>query len=261
MSNVVLITGASSGIGEALALALGARGDHVVLVARSQARLEAIAERVRAAGSAATVLPADLSRPGAARAVFDEVTRRGLVLDALVNNAGFGYFGAFHEEPAAHLSEQLAVNVVALTELTRLFAPSLLAHGGTVMNVASTAAFQPTPFMSVYGATKAFVLSFSEALWAEYRGRGLRVVALCPGPVDTPFIEAAGSELRASRLFRRPSSVDEVVAAALEALDGSGPNRIVGWKNWISAQGARFLPRAFTARVSGHMVGGGASGR
>ena len=261
MPDVILITGASSGIGEALALALGARGDHVVLVARSQARLEAIAERVRAAGGTATVLPADLSKPGAARAVFDEVTRRGLALDVLVNNAGFGYFGAFHDEPPAHVSEQLSVNVVALVELTRLFVPALLTCGGTVLNVASTAAFQPTPFMSVYGATKAFVLSFSEALWAEYRGRGLRVVALCPGPVETPFIDAAGSDLRASRLFKRPSSVDEVVVAALEALDGSGPNRIVGWKNWIAVQGARFAPRAFTARLSGWLVGGSAARR
>jgi uncharacterized protein len=259
MSKVVLITGASSGIGEALALALGARGDHVVLVARSQGRLEAIEERLRRAGGLATVIPADLAQPGAAQGVFDEVTRRGLDLDVLVNNAGLGHFGRFHEEPSAHLSEQLYVNVVALTELTRLFAPGLLARGGAVLNVASTVAFQPVPFLSVYGATKAFVLALSEALWAEYRGRGLRVVALCPGPVETPFIDAAGSGLRSSRVFQRPSSMEEVIGAALTALDGTAPTYVVGWRNWILSQGVRFSPRALTARVSGWMMGGGAA--
>ncbi|MFN7439664.1 MAG: SDR family NAD(P)-dependent oxidoreductase [Phycisphaerales bacterium] len=255
-SKVVLITGASSGIGEALALALAARGDHVVLVARSLGRLEVIAERVREARGIVTVLPADLSKPGAAQAVFDEVMRRGLSLDVLVNNAGLGHFGAFHEEPAAHLSEQLFVNVVALTQLSHLFVPHLLTRRGTVLNIASTIAFQPAPYMSVYGATKAFVLSLSEALWAEYRGSGLRVVALCPGPVETPFIDAAGADLRSSRIFKRPSTVSQVGSAAVAALDGYGPTRIVGTMNWIMAQGARFAPRAFTARLSGWLLGG-----
>jgi short-subunit dehydrogenase len=259
MGKFVLITGASSGIGEALALALGARGDHVVLVARSQGRLDALAERVRAAGGKATVLAADLSKPGAAQALFEEVTRRGLAIDVLVNNAGLGYFGAFHDEPPSHLSEQLYVNVVALTELTRLFAPALLVRGGTVLNVASTIAFQPAPFMSAYGATKAFVLSLSEALWAEYRGSGLRVLALCPGPVETPFIDAAGAELRSSRIFQRPASVAEVVTAALAALDGTAPTYVVGWRNWVMAQGARFSPRALTARLSAWLVRGHAT--
>jgi short-subunit dehydrogenase len=259
MSKVVLITGASSGIGEALALALGERGDHLVLVARSEARLEALATRIRAAGAVATVLPADLSKPGAAQAVFEAIAHRGIAVDVLVNNAGLGYFGSFHDEPAAHLSEQLHVNVVALTELTRLFVPALLARGGAVLNVASTIAFQPAPFMSTYGATKAFVLSLSEALWAEYRGSGLRVLALCPGPVETPFIDAAGADLRTSRVFQRPSSVDEVVAAALAALDGPGPTYVVGWKNWFMAQGARFSPRGLTARLSAWLVRGNAT--
>ena len=261
MSKVVLVTGASSGIGEALALALGARGNHVVLVARSLERLEALAKRLQEAGSAATVLQADLSKPGAAQALFEEVTRRGLAIDVLVNNAGLGYFGTFHEEPVAHLSEQLYVNVVALTELTRLFAPSLLARRGTVLNVASTIAFQPAPFMSAYGATKAFVLSLSEALWAEYRGRGLRVLALCPGPVETPFIDAAGSSVRSTRVFKGPSTVAEVVTAALAAIDGAGPTYIVGWKNWFMAQGARFSPRAFTALLSAWLMRGQTASR
>ena len=256
MSKIVLITGASSGIGEALALALGARGDHVVLLARSESKLAAIAEKLERTGGRATVLTSDLSRPGAAQAVFEEVTRRGLAIDTLVNNAGLGHFGGFDEEPALHVSEQLQVNVVALTELTRLFVPSLLTRGGTILNVASTIAFQPAPFMSVYGATKAFVLSLSEALWAEYRGRGLRVVALCPGPVETPFLEAVGAGVRSSRIFRRTTSVGEVVSAALVALDAPGPTHVVGWGNWVAAHGARFSPRSVTALLSGWLMRG-----
>ena len=154
----VLVTGASSGIGEALSEALAARGAHVVLVARSTGKLEALAARVRAAGGVASVLPIDLSKPGAARALYDEVQRRELPVDTLVNNAGFGFFGPFDAESPAHLSDQLQVNVVALAELTHLFVPSLLARRGAVLNVASTVAFQPSPFMSTYGAKNAIVL-------------------------------------------------------------------------------------------------------
>jgi short-subunit dehydrogenase len=148
----------------------------------------------------------------------------------------------------------LQVNVVALTELTRLFVPSLLERRGTILNVASTVAFQPSPYMSAYGATKAFVLSFSEALWAEYRGRGLRVVAVCPGPVETPFIDAMGAGVRSTVLFRTALSVDDVVRTCLRALDGKQPTRIVGFMNWLLAQTSRFSPRALTAWISAVML-------
>jgi short-subunit dehydrogenase len=173
---IAVITGASSGIGEALARAMAARGTHVVLAARSAARLEEVAQAIRRAGGVATVLPSDLSQPDAAQRLYDEVTRLGLEVDTLVNNAGFGYHGPFESEALEHLHGQLQVNMVALAELTRLFVPSLLARRGTVLNLASTSAFQPAPYMSVYGATKAFVLSFSEALWAEYHDRGLHAI-------------------------------------------------------------------------------------
>ena len=124
---------------------------------------------------------------------------------------------------------------------------------GTILNVASTVAFQPSPYMSAYGATKAFVLSLSEALWAEYRGRGLHVAAVCPGPVETPFIDAMGAGVRSTVVFRMALSVDDVVRACLRALDGKQPTRIVGFMNWLLAQTSRFSPRALTARVSAAM--------
>lgn len=250
---LAIVTGASSGIGESLALAMAAQGTHVVLVARSVDRLMRLAARIERAGGRATVLPADLAAPGAAQKLFEEVQRRGLPVDTLVNNAGFGFYGPFESEAPAHLSEMLQVNVVALTELSRLFVPSLLLRRGTVLNLASTVAFQPSPYMSAYGATKAFVLSFTEALWAEYRGRGLHVAAVCPGPVETPFINAMGAGVRSTAMFKMTLSVDEVVRACLSALDGKSPTRIVGLVNWLLAQTSRFTPRALTARVSAAM--------
>ena len=252
--HTVLVTGASSGIGEALALALGARSAHMVLVARSADRLEALKRRIEDAGGSATVIGSDLAEPGAAQRLHEDVRRQGLEVDTLVNNAGFGYHGPFEAEPVEHLVAQIQVNVVALAELTRLFVPSLLARRGTVLNIASTVAFQPAPFMSTYGATKAFVLSFTEALWAEYRNRGLRVAAVCPGPVETPFIDAMGSGVRATPLFRHTLSVDEVVQACLAALESSSPTRVVGWRNGLAAQSARLSPRALTARISAGLL-------
>jgi len=250
---MAIVTGASSGIGESLALAMAAQGTHVVLVARSADRLTALAARIEGAGGRATVLPVDLAAHGAAQTLFDEVWRRELPVDTLVNNAGFGFYGPFENETPAHLSEMLRVNVVALTELTRLFVPTLLERRGTILNVASTVAFQPSPYMSAYGATKAFVLSFTEALWAEYRGRGLRVAAVCPGPVETPFIDAMGAGVRSTAVFKMALPVDAVVRACLRALDGRRPTRIVGLVNWLLAQTSRFSPRGLTARVSALM--------
>lgn len=251
---VAVVTGASSGIGEALAGALAARGTHVVLVARSVERLRALAAQIEAAGGRATVMPIDLSTPGAAQRVYDEVERLALGVDTLVNNAGFGFFGTFESEAPAHLGEMLQVNVVALTELARLFAPVLLARRGTVLNVASTVAFQPSPYMATYGATKAFVLSLSEALWAEYRGRGLHVAAVCPGPVETPFIDAMGAGVRSTAVFRSALTVDEVVHTCLRALDGRSPTYVVGLRNWLMTQTNRLSPRALTARVSAFLL-------
>jgi short-subunit dehydrogenase len=251
---VALVTGASSGIGEALALALAARGTHVVLVARTVERLQALKARIEAASGHATVVGADLALPGAAQRLYDEVQRLNLHVDTLVNNAGFGFFGSFESEAPAHLSEMLQVNVVALTDLSHLFIPSLLARKGTVLNIASTVAFQPAPYMAAYGATKAFVLSLSEALWAEYRDRGLRVASVCPGPVETPFIDAMGAGFRSKAIFRNALTVDQVVRTCLSALDGRSPTYIVGIRNWLMAQISRFSSRSLTARISAGML-------
>lgn len=250
----VVVTGASSGIGEALAWALAARGAHVVLVARSRDRLEALKARIDAAGGRATVIAADLAAPGAAAALVDEVDRLGLEVDALVNNAGFGFFGPFEAETPEHLAEMLQVNVVALAELTLRLAPRLRARGGSVLQIASTAAFQPSPYMAAYGASKAFVLSFSEALWAEYRGRGLHVAVVCPGPVETPFLDSVGAGARSTRVFRAPLSVDDVVRTCLHALEPGAPTHVVGLRNWLMTLSARFSPRALTARISAAML-------
>lgn len=251
---IAVITGASSGIGEALARAMAARGTHVVLAARSAARLEGVALAIRRAGGVATVLPSDLSQPGAAQRLHDEVTRLGLEVDTLVNNAGFGYHGPFESEALEHLHGQLQVNMVALAELTRLFVPSLLARRGIVLNLASTSAFQPAPYMSVYGATKAFVLSFSEALWAEYHDRGLHVAALCPGPVETPFIDAAGPEARGTAVFKHTLSIDQVVRECLAAMASTRPTRVVGWRNRLLCLSGRFSPRELVARMGARMM-------
>lgn len=251
---VALVTGASSGIGEALAAALAARGTHVVLVARTRDRLEDLASRIEATGGRATVLPADLAAPGAAERIHDEVERLGLKIDLLVNNAGFGHYGAFEAQDSQRLTDMLQVNVVALTELTRRFVPELVGRRGTILNVASTAGMQPAPYMSAYGATKAYILMLSEALWAEYRGRGLHVVAVCPGPVETPFIDAQGSESRGTRVFRSMLEVDDVVRDCLIAIDRRSPTRIVGLRNRLVVQMARFSTRGLTARMSARML-------
>jgi short-subunit dehydrogenase len=175
-------------------------------------------------------------------------------VDTLINNAGTGYYGPFEAEPTERLAQTLHLNIVTLAELTRLFVPELLFRKGTILNIASTAAFQPTPFMSSYGATKAFVLSFSEALWAEYRGRGLHVAAVCPGPVETPFINAMGADVRRTSIFRKPMLIEDAVRACLKALDSTKPSRIVGTGNWLSVQMGRLSPRALTARLSAGML-------
>ncbi|MCA3278605.1 MAG: SDR family oxidoreductase [Roseomonas sp.] len=251
---VAVITGASSGIGAALAEALAARGTQVVLVARSAARLEEVAERLRSAGAIAHVLPMDLAEAGAAQSLHAAIRAMGLAVDTLINNAAIGHYGPFEAEPRERLTQALHLNVVALAELTRLFVPELLLRKGTILNIASTAALQPTPFMSSYGATKAFVLSFSEALWAEYHHRGLHVAALCPGPVETPFIDAMGPGVRRTAIFRKTMPIEAVVKAGLKALDSTRPTRILGAGNWVSAQMIRFAPRALTARLSAAML-------
>src|SRR5437660_4891094 len=215
-----LVTGASSGIGEAFARALAGRGDDLVLVARSADRLEALAAELRARhGVRAEVIAADLADPAAPDAIAAELAARGLAVDTLINNAGFGTHGEFAAQDAKRERDEVIVNAYAPLALTHALLPGMLARKhGEIVNVASTAAFQPVPYMATYGATKAFLLSFSEALAEEVRAHGVRVVALCPGQTDTAFFTEIG-EARVGRA-RRP---EQLVASALRALRPGRP--------------------------------------
>ena len=244
-----LITGASAGIGAEFARALAARGTNVILVARSQDRLQTLADEVaRDHGVRAEAIAADLARPGAARELRVAVEARGLTGDLLVNNAGFGTHGPFETLAPEREGAEVALNVAAVVDLTHLFLPAMLAKGdGAVVNVASTAAFQPVPYMAVYGATKAFVLSFSEALWAEYRGRGVRVLALCPGRTATEFFDVIGTDSAAARGAKRTSA--QVVETGLHALERGRGYAVDGRANYLTAQVSRVLPRNRVARI------------
>jgi short-subunit dehydrogenase len=252
-----LVTGASSGIGEAVARRLAQEGANVVLVARSEAKLRALADTLSEDhGINAVVVVADLIKPSTGEAVRRHVDAQGIAIDVLVNNAGFGTYGPFEDIEPGREQDEVAVNVAALVGLTHAFLPPMLQRGhGAILNVASTSAFQPGPYMAVYAATKAFVLSFSEALWAEYRDRGVHVVALCPGAVETPFFAALGDDrARQASALSRMARAEDVAESAMRALRGNGPTRIVGGRNWLMAQSVRFAPRGVVARIGAGML-------
>lgn len=250
MTTTALITGASSGLGAEFAAQLAARGHDVVLVARSGDRLEAEARRIRADHCVnAQVIVQDLAEPDAAQRIKTELDARGLHVDLLVNNAGFGTCGRFEEIPAARDHDQLMVNVVALVDLSHALLPGMLANGrGAVVNIASTAGFQPSPYFAVYSAAKTFVLNFSLALRNEYRRRGVKVLAVCPGPVPTGFVEAIGNEKAAS--FGAMLPADRVVRTALRALDRDRAYVTPGLGNAVSAHLMPRRPRALVAAIS-----------
>lgn len=240
-----LITGASSGIGEVFARDLARRGMNVILVARSEEKLRTLATNLHQKyGVRTEVIVADLSRENAALAVFDAVQQMQLTVDMLVNNAGFLNYAPFEQIAPEQDHAQVMVNVTALVDLTHAFVPGMLAQGeGAVINVSSSGAFQPMPYMAVYGASKAFVLSFSEALWVEYRNRGLRVLALCPGPTATRALVKVFDDGRATPPNR-------VVAAALKALEAGRSYVIPGLKNYFLANSIpRLLPRSITVQI------------
>ncbi|MEU2358523.1 SDR family NAD(P)-dependent oxidoreductase [Streptomyces misionensis] len=242
-SQTTLITGASSGIGVAFAHALAARGSNVVLVARRLDRLEALAEELAAThGVEATAIAGDLSVPGAGEALVKETADRGLNVTSLVNNAGFGTYGPFHNEDPARLQEMITVNVGSVVDLSRAFIGPLRAAGtGVLVNVASLAAHFPVPNMAAYAASKAFVLSFTEALWQESLDSGLRVLALSPGLTRTEFFDAISSPgASAGGSFQTP---EQVVTAALRALDRRlpPPALVSGFRNRLMANAGRLL--------------------
>ncbi len=241
---VTLVTGASAGLGAEFARQCRRRGDELVLVARRTDRLEALAAEL----GSAHVIAADLAVPGAAQRLLDEVEGLGLEVHTLINNAGFGAAGAFVEAPAERLVEMIDLNVRSLTELCRLALPPMLERRrGFILNVASTAAFQAGPYSAVYYATKAFVLSLSEALHQETKGSGVHVSALCPGPTATEFFEVAGSAH--SRLARMATDPVAVVAAGLAGLARNKAIVVPGMMNKMTSQAGRILPRAALRRA------------
>lgn len=257
-TRTALITGASGGIGAELARLFARDGWNVVLVARSRDGLERVGRELsQTYGIAHHVVPADLTDPAAPQAIHDAVQALGMEIGALVNNAGFGLMGSFVDtggEPATELGrelEMLQVNVVALTHLSKLFLPGMVGRGrGYVMNVASTAAFQPGPLMAVYYASKAYVLSFSEALSVELAGTGVTATALCPGPTRTEFQAAANME--SSRLFRagHVMTAAEVAEKGYNAMLAGRSSVVTGAVNRVMAAGTRLVPRGIAARLA-----------
>ena len=252
-SQTALITGSSGGIGEDFAVEFAKREVNLVLVARREDKLAQLRTRLLelSPGLTIDVIAADLSVPGSAAELAATINGIGRRIDILINNAGVGLHGDFVQQDVAENSAQIQLNCVTLVELTGLFMPAMTAAGGgLVINVASTAAFQPTPGMAVYGATKAFVLSFTEALWQETKSTGVRVFALCPGATETEFFARTGEEFLTSG--RQTSQ--QVVATAMAAIDKSTPTVISGLKNALLASGYRFAPRRTMLQVSQAMM-------
>ncbi|WP_436771866.1 SDR family NAD(P)-dependent oxidoreductase [Yinghuangia sp. YIM S09857] len=250
MPSTALITGASSGLGAEFAAQLAAQGHDVVLVARSADRLAALAEHLTAEhGVRAHVLVHDLAEPDAGRRIAEELADRGLSVDVLVNNAGFGTCGRFEEIPGKRDHELLMVNVVALVDLTHELLPGMLERGrGSVVNVASNAGFQPSPYFAVYGAAKAFVLNFGLALRQECRGRGIRVLTVCPGPVETAFFDTIGTRKAAvTGSFTTP---EPVVRATLRALERDRGYVVPGFGNALGAHLTPRRPRTLVAAMA-----------
>src|SRR5947207_9735765 len=249
-----LVTGASSGLGAEFARQLARRGSNLILVDRSTDRLRALAAEIELTRPVRVeVLHADLADRSAVAAVAEHVRGR---VHLLVNNAGLGTYGPFVNLDTDRNYEQVLVNNAALVALTRALLPEMLdRHAGGVLNVASTIAFQPGPYQAVYAATKAFVLSFTEALRVETRRSGVRVLALCPGPVQTGFLTALGDD-RAARtaIYSKLDRADRVVTVGLRALDHDRGIAIPGTRNTLLAWGPRFTPRAVTARISGRLL-------
>lgn len=252
-----LVTGASSGIGSVFAEQFAARGADVVLVARRADRLEVLARRLhREFGIAATAVAADLVEPGSVNKLAGRLDDLGLRVDVLVNNAGFATHGRFIGEDSSRVVDEVALNVTAVVELTHTFLPAMVERGhGVVINVSSTAAFQPVPYMAVYGATKAFVLSFTEALWAEVEGTGVRVLALCPGATDTEFFDIAGEGASVGKR----QTPQQVVGTAMRELGRRSPRPsvVTGFGNSVSARLPRIVPRTTTVKVTRRLMSSG----
>jgi short-subunit dehydrogenase len=246
-----LITGASSGIGKGFAASFAADGYDLVLAARGVAKMEALgAELTRRHSVKVQVIGVDLETPSGAKALFDDVKARGLTIDALVNNAGYGSFGEFKDADLGAQLKMMHLNMDSLVSLTRLFLPDLIARKGGILNVASTAAFQPGPLMAVYYATKSFVLFFSEAVAEELARDGVTVTTLCPGPTQSGFQEKAAAGDSGLFKGRRLPTSEAVAQYGFDSFQRGKRVVIPGLVNWLMAESVRFTPRrVMTAMV------------
>jgi uncharacterized protein len=252
-----LITGASSGIGAAFAEALAAAGLDLILVARSEDKLRALAKQLAEVHARRVeVVTADLSLAGSAAKVHAAAQALGMPVDLLINNAGFGTVGAFHKLDAERERQEVMLNAAAVVDMAHAFLPDMLEHeSGAIINVASMAAFQPIPYMSVYAGTKAFVLSFSQSLRGELRNKGVKVLAVCPGPVDTPFFEATGAEgLRGTVPKASMVTADQVVRESLRALRAGRSFVVPGIAFKLAAMGTKFMPRDLLAAMTARFM-------
>jgi short-subunit dehydrogenase len=248
-----LVTGASSGIGAAFAHALRARGSRLVLVARRAQRLSELSNALGGPPDVA-VLPLDLTLPDAVPRLVAFLADHAITVDLLINNAGVGWTGPFLDQPEESIHPIIDLNVRALVGLTRAFVPGMVERRrGRVVNVVSTSAFQPVPFLNIYAASKAFVLSFTEGLATELEGTGVRVQALCPGLTESEFHETSGTA-KVSFTKTRMMPAEAVVAASLRALDRGRPLRVVpGWRNRAVAEAQRLVPRAMVRAVAANL--------
>ena len=248
----VLITGASSGIGADFARAMAARGANLVLVARREDRLTVLADQImRTHSVTVTVIAQDLSAPGAGGILEKALTKKAVTVDVVMNNAGFGTNNRLVTEDRERLRDEINLNISTLVDLTAAFLPGMIARDfGAVVNVASTASFQPVPGMAVYAASKAFVRSFTEAVWGEVSSPNVRVLAVSPGATQTEFFDVAGAKPSGAMM---PSSA--VVATILKALDSkkSAPSVVVGRSNSLTSSLTKFFPKKTVIRLAGSM--------
>ena len=247
-----LVTGASAGIGKALAGELAKGGAHLVLTARREDRLRSIGHELSSKHNVrCEIIVADLAQPAAPEAIFQFTQKRGLAIDLLVNNAGFGQYGELHSADSGRLLQMVQVNCNAVVHLTRLFVPAMVGRrGGDVLIVASTAAFQAVPYITTYAATKVFDLYLAEGLAEELQPHGIRVCALCPGTTTSEFHEIAGHPARSKG---RQQSAETVARNGLKALAAGKSYVISGLGNYLGAHGERLVPRRFVTRIAAKM--------
>jgi len=247
-----LITGASAGIGVEFATQLAAGGMHVALTARRRDRLEALSEKLKGAHKVETeIIVADLAEPNAPEKIYGVTKQKGLAIELLINNAGFGQYGEITQVETQRLLNMVHVNCTAVVHLTRLFLPDMVARrSGYVLIVASTASFQAVPYISTYAATKAFDLLFAEGLAEEMKPHGIRVCALCPGSTESEFHAVAGQEQFTSK---NQETAEKVARTGLQALAAGKSYVISGLGNYLGAHSQRVVPRRMVTRIAANM--------